>query len=253
MEQFESLKALVDEITNSPEQAVVEEIESIRWSFRMFQGNLSDLVRPLKSLEESPQAIKLWLVDHEQDLYRLFEEIGRLLHNFLASAMSLVDHTRGHIERLYSGDEFSWFVEDYKAEVTKRFLNSANHQLAQGLRNYTQHKSLPFVGSVLHWNRDKGEKRAFIVSSGCLLEWDGWKPLARAKIEGMKHGVPIRQFAEEYHAEVRSFAQWLWTKQMEIHKQDIDRLNEMKEQARSAFEQAGLGDMLNQNRDQEGV
>lgn len=59
MKDFESLMALVDSITSSAEQAVIREIDSIQWSFKVFRGNLLDLVRPLKILEEQPEAIKL--------------------------------------------------------------------------------------------------------------------------------------------------------------------------------------------------
>jgi len=59
VKDFESLMALVDSITSSAEQAVIREIDSIQWSFKVFRGNLLDLVRPLKILEEQPEAIKL--------------------------------------------------------------------------------------------------------------------------------------------------------------------------------------------------
>lgn len=245
-DQFEQLKAIVDEATNSPEQALVIEIDSVRWSFRMFHGNFYDLVNPLKILEETPEAMKLWDVKNRQKLHRTFEEIARLLHNFLASSMSLVDHTRRHVIKLYSNTPHESFLADYKSEVTKHFVENANHQIAQGLRNYTQHRSLPFVGSVISYTREAGLKRVFMVSSRHLLEWDGWKPKAKAKIEQMKDGLHIRKFATEYHDDVQSFAKWLWNKQMEIHKDDIDRLNKLKGQARLAFQQAGLGDILKQ-------
>jgi len=175
------------------------------------------------------------------------EEIGRLLHNYLASAMSLVDHARRHTKKLYCNDRFFKFFEECDQEIDKRFDNSANHQLAQGLRNYTQHRTLPVVVSVISWSRDEGLNRTFKVASESLLEWKKWKPLARKKLRQLKDGLPIRQFAEEYYAEVESFYQWLWTKQAEIHKQDIDRLNEIKRRARLAFEEAGLGDIINQD------
>jgi hypothetical protein len=245
-DQFEQLKALVDEITNSPEQALVIEIDSVRWSFRMFQGNYYDLVKPLEILEEKPEAIKLWDIKNKQNLHRTFEEIGRLFHNFLASSMSLVDHTRRHVEKLYSNSPHASFLQDYKDEVSSRFAENANHQIAQGLRNYIQHRNLPFVGSLISYTREAGLKRAFIVSSIHLLEWNGWKPKARAKIAEMKDGLHIRKFATEYHDDVQSFAKWLWNKQMEIHKDDMDRLKKLKEQARFAFRQAGLGDLVKQ-------
>lgn len=239
-EQFDVLKSLTDAVENSPEQALIYEIESIKWSFRIFRGNFLELVGPLKLLEEKPEAIKLWSVDKKKELYRVFEEVGRLLFNFVASAMMLVDHTRRHVRKLYTGTRYSDFLREYDDEVKKRFASSANHQLAQGLRDYIQHRNLPPVGSRIAYNRHAGLSKMFRISTKSLLEWDKWKPLARAKLENMDEHFPLRQFAEEYYAEVESFYKWLWNRQAELHREDVERLNKMKEKAREAFRNAGL-------------
>ncbi len=236
--KFEPARAILDEIAKSPEQALIQELESIRWSFKMVQGNFCDLIQPIELLEEKPEGIKLWSRENKQKLHRLFEEIARLLHNFLASNMSFVDHTRAHINKLYSGKKYAQFLEQYQIEISSRFSNNANHQIAQGLRNYVQHRNLPFVGSTISWNREKGESRSFHILIEQLLEWHGWVdyPLAKAKLQQMGKFLEIRPFIEEYFSQVSSFYQWLVDKQMEMHKLEISKLKLMEKRAKQALD-----------------
>ncbi len=61
------LREYMDRIENAPEQRIIREIDSIKWSFKIFGGNYSELIKPLKILENSPKAIKLWDVKKRKD------------------------------------------------------------------------------------------------------------------------------------------------------------------------------------------
>jgi hypothetical protein len=70
--------------------------------------------------------------------------LNQLLHNYVASALTLADHSRplmrdkvGELQR-----EFS----DKKAEL----LKSPEVPFIQGLRNFTLHRSLPFLGYTVN-------------------------------------------------------------------------------------------------------
>ena len=73
------LKRYTERIENSPTQKIVREIDSIKWSFKIFHGNYNELIKPLKILEDEPEAMKLWDAKKQKELYRVFEEIGRCL------------------------------------------------------------------------------------------------------------------------------------------------------------------------------
>lgn len=237
---FELLEARMEAIRNSPEQALMHELDSMKWSFKIVHGNYSDLMRPVELLEEKPEAIKLWAVENREELHRMYEEIGRLLFNFLAAVMMLVDHTRRRVRKLYTEAKYSEFRREYDEETGKRFKDSANHQLAQGLRNYIQHRNLPAIGSLITWDRDSDLKKMFRISTESLLEWNEWKPLARAKLKSLGEHFPLRQFVEDYFKEVEAFQKWLRNRQVDLHKEDVERLNKMKAEAREAFKKAGF-------------
>lgn len=234
------LKQYIDRIQNAPEQEIIRAIDSIKWSFKIFRGNYDELIKPLTLLEDKPEAIKLWDVKRKEDLYRVFEEAGRLLFNLLAAAFMLIDHTRRCIDKLYAEKKYEEFNKEYEKEIRERFADNDIHQIAKGLRNYIQHRNLPAVGSEITYTPETGLKKAFMISTESLLEWDGWNPIARKKLQTMGKSFPLRMFVEDYFSQVASFHQWLWGKQVELHKEDVERLNKLKKEARLAFKNAGM-------------
>jgi len=119
MSSHERIKALLEAIHVSsgfPEQAPLPPVflwQSVSRSFQLFAGNFSDLMRLLGILA-SPEAHRLLAPGDQQE--RTFQEITRLLHNFVASAMSLVDHTK----RLIRSHAPS-FLDEYTTQVNERF------------------------------------------------------------------------------------------------------------------------------------
>jgi hypothetical protein len=236
----EIFKYYTDKIKNSPEQKIIQEIDSLRWSFGIFHGNYDQLVKLLTLIEDKPQTIALWDVKKKKELHILFVEVGRLLFNYLASAFMLIDHTRRYVDSMYSNSKYSGFKKDYEKEISQRFSNNDNHQIAQGLRNYIQHRKLPSVGSRITYTQETGINKAFMVSIPSLLEWDGWSKQAREKLVSAGNSLQLRDFVQQYFKQVESFHKWLWGKQVELHKDDVDRLNQLIEEARTAFKNAGM-------------
>jgi hypothetical protein len=78
-----------DIMEQSPEIEVYRNLLALQASFRVFDGNYHELIQYL----EYP---------HEQSKNQeaLIDETSRLLHNFLASAGSLVDHARVIVKTL---------------------------------------------------------------------------------------------------------------------------------------------------------
>ncbi len=230
----------MDRIRNAPEQNIVREIDSIKWSFKIFHGNYVQLINILKALEDKPESIKLWDVKKKNELYQVFEEIGRLLFNYLAAAFMLIDHTRRYVDKMYMGEKYKSFVSEYKKEVTERFANNDNHQLAKGLRNYIQHRNLPAIGSVITATPETGISKSFRIPVDSLLLWDGWSNVSKEKLKATGDSFVIREFIEEYYKQVEDFHKWIWEKQVKMHKEDYDRLNEMKQEAIQELLEAGV-------------
>lgn len=240
-DSFAKLLLLHEEIRNSKEYKLIREIRENETSFRLFLRNHRELKRLLDITEDLSKAIKLG-AKGKQDIHRIIiEEITFLLHNYVASVMSLVDHTRRlHRERIYKNNPKR--LKEIQKEINKRFVNNETHQIIQGLRDYSLHRKLPVVGRAMSFNaldnKPKLEARYFI-STEPLLDWDKWKPLAKQKLnklnsmtniqmflERQKKDISINQLVTEHHKEVVSFYEWLGKKQKEWHKEDEQKLRE---------------------------
>ena len=148
------------------------------------------------------------------------------------------------MKQLYEG---CTFLREYHEQIRQRFSRRDSwHPVVQALRNYTQHRTLPGIGSILSYKVEEGTRRYFYVPVRSLLTWDGWDTAARKRLEPFTEShLPIRQLVDEYETEVASFYEWLWNRQSEIHREDLRRLNRMKDQTSRDLDTAGYGDMVN--------
>ena len=235
-EKWEEFQKLIKEIENSLGQKIIEEVDGLKRGLRMVKRNKDELIKVAQVLKQPKAIPKLWAVDQRNVLHTLMEEVGRLLHNFLSSAFSLVDYMRSHRKHLYLNSEFNQEIE---AEIQKRFINDDDHLIAQGLRNYIIHVGLPPVGATLHYVAgDKDFNSAFNMSIESLLKWDEWSGNQKQALARIGDTIDIILFAERYFTKVESFYLWLWSRQEEIHKKEIDDANQLRERAR-AIEQEG--------------
>ncbi len=235
-EKWEEFQKLIKEIENSPGQKIIEEVDRLKRGLRMVKRNKDELIKVAQILEEPKAVPKLWAIDRRDALHALMEEVGRLLHNFLSSVFSLVAYMRSHRKHLYLNSEFD---QEIKAEIQKRFINDDDHLIAQGLRNYILHVGFPPVGATLHYVAgEKDFNSTFNMSIESLLRWDEWSGKQKQALTRMGNEIDILLFVERYFKKVESFHIWLWTRQEDIHKKEIDDANRIRERAR-AIEQEG--------------
>lgn len=236
-DSFAKILLLHKEVRNSKEYKVIKEIRENEISFRLFLRNYRELKRLLDITEDLHTAIKLGDKEKRNVHNIIMEEITFLLHNYVASAMSLVDNTRRHNQRIYE-EKYPTIFKEIQEEIDKRFANNETHQIIQGLRNYTLHRKLPVVGRVMYAYENASNFEAkYSISTDSLLEWDEWKPLAKKKLNELKNlsieerfighlkrDISISQLVTDHHKEVVSFYEWLGNKQKEWHKEDEQKL-----------------------------
>ncbi len=86
----------------------------------MFCGNYEQLAKAL-IFYESPESTALWIETQPNlNSFYIIEEIIRLLHNFAAGAMTLVDHTRNEANKLDSVPQLSSFRNEYNEEIQRK-------------------------------------------------------------------------------------------------------------------------------------
>jgi 1,4-alpha-glucan branching enzyme len=69
-------------------------IRGLGGSYCVFESNYRWLLTALDYFGREEVSMELWRLDNRTKLGSFIDEVTRLLHNFLALAQSLVDHTR---------------------------------------------------------------------------------------------------------------------------------------------------------------
>jgi hypothetical protein len=147
-------------------------------------------------------------------------ECVRTLHNFLASAKTLVDHSRRHVDQYLT-------QTSARAEYDERVsaLNFGGLQsFVQDLRNYTLHKTAASVGAQISATPD-GARAAAVLKAKDIREWDGWSASARQYIDQAGDDIVVRESIDEYMCRIKSLYDWLREVESLNHADLLRRMN----------------------------
>ena len=219
------------ELTRMPEWERLAEIRQFTLSVEIFQENAGELVRLLRGVKTGPAALRLWAVESRPALDLFLREVARLLHNFVAAAFSLVDHSRRFHKRNYKCDHR---FADYETQVKTRFADDSLCQFVQGLRNFFIHKEVPNVSSTASLNQGEDiDNTVFLMKAD--LEGFDWKPVARRYLDTAPDRIDLLMVAESYATKVTNFYTWVFARLEEIHADDLAAVHSKQERFRRAI------------------
>lgn len=214
---------LMLEIRDMPERQIRIDLDCLVRSTAIFHTNYVELKGFLAFCEDDPRNQDLWHMHSIRKQDQMATETWRLLHNFVAAAFSLVEHTRIIYRRLNADGEFP----EYQPRVDEAFRSSSLAQFVQDLRNYVLHTGggkLYFHGPI-DIRTGRSDTRLGLRTSD-LLDWSGWKALAKRFLKESEKYIDIAAVAGDYHARVRDFHMWFGERQREIRGVELDRLRE---------------------------
>lgn len=211
-----SLEEMEADLTNSKGYQLSCRLEHFDLSIDLFQKNYNELTAHLD--ECCGRITNPNLVTHirrySKDLY-MYETL-RLLHNFLASCFSLVDHSRKLYKELYQKE--SRFPE-YKEEVKKVFASDPLSQFVKDLRIFLLHYRLPSISFTTRLPELEG---AIFLHKDDLEEFPNWSACAKEFLTGNDDKIDLRRVIEDYHEKVELFQRWFRRKQQELHRNELD-------------------------------
>src|SRR5258705_5847717 len=127
MEQYVQLRK---ELENMPGYHAILENHRLTNSIHIFDKNYEELVELLNFMEHDQHAEELLSLHGHKHLHSIDIELLRRLHNFVAGAKSLIDHTRRIYNKYYlkstSFPEYDKIIQEY-------FANDPLSQFIQGL------------------------------------------------------------------------------------------------------------------------
>jgi hypothetical protein len=236
---FERLKAARAEVAQSPGALLSDELAGVARSYRLFQGNAREFAAFHGRFDTDATArLELWDVKNRKLFEAFLGEVDRLLHNYLAAASTLRDHTR-RLWRQYPPADPA-LIAEYDQRVRDAFTESPLVQFVQRLRNYSTHSQLPVSRGRLAWTRDSGDQSTVELSKAKLLEWDGWNAAARDFLESSADEIDLRVVVSEYTAVADDFNQWFARAFVNGHLAAFEDLNARKARFNELLARSGL-------------
>ena len=193
------------ELRDMPERHVIDEFHLLRTSIYVFRRNYSELMQFLDFYENNPANQDLWHMTTKKKKEQVAHESVRLLHNFVAAAMSLRDLTLLMHGRLHPDGSFP----EYGAEAARRFKRDPVVQFVQNLRHCLLHIKVPLINfeADLDVKTGHADIRLALLTAD-LLKWDEWKSVARKYLEDAGKSVHIRTVVGQYEERIRDFYVW---------------------------------------------
>ena len=194
-------------------------VNQLRSSRVVLRRNFDELVALLDYLCAPSVAFSYSPVEQKWLWHDGMQEVARLLHNFVAAALSLVDHTRVLYRHLY---EPTGQFTDYEGRVAADFAQHPLTQFVIKLRQMTQHYRLPSIASHTEIsqivNGVAGNVRIQLrLSTDDLRQFDSWNAPAKAFLDSAGQHIDLRAVVEAYHQHIVVFYDWFDKRQRDIH------------------------------------
>jgi hypothetical protein len=181
------------------------------------------MIKLLTRVQQPGMVEKLWQKQETMDVSLL--ELARLLQNLVASAVSLIDLNRNIKKAYYSNTEFG---KEYQGEINKRFARDPIAGFVKDLRNYVLHYKFlsPEINLIVKVDPDT-QKRAIIhppvtINKAHLLEWAKLSERGKTYLDAVEgNKIELQVVIEEYARAVEAFQQWMMTRLLEIHNDEL--------------------------------
>lgn len=210
------------ELMQLPGMQYINRTHRRTFSTNIFTSNAAEFRTALELHQNADAAVTMHMGGDRDLTHQFHREIARLLHNYLAGAMTLVDHTRVFVDKNY---EHTSLRKEFKTRVDKAFANNPLTRFVQDLRNYMIHRGPPPVN--LSVSLKKGENGILDATSQVgikvsdLLEWKGWKAEAKTYLAAAGDVIDIYEIERDYTYIITSFHDELNELIRDFHAEEI--------------------------------
>jgi hypothetical protein len=193
------------------------DIQRLGFSVGLLERNHTELAVAIRHLTAPAVAHEMSGVDDRWHRQEAMREVVSLLHNYLAAAKSLVDHTRRVVRKPYQPSSLQ---EECDRQIKSRFLDDPLVQFLEDLREMAQHYRLPSIRHTTTIQNEGGRGRMEIrmqLTKDDLSQYSGWCAKSRTYLANSGEGIDILALAEEYHSRVTAFHTWFRSQQDAAH------------------------------------
>jgi hypothetical protein len=173
--------------------------------------------------------MRLMDIENREGFDRFLDEVDRLLHNVVAAAMSLREHSyRVRDKWLRQAQQDT--RDEYDDRVRQVFAESRTAQLVEGLRIIVQHRKLPRLLGHTEWVRGGALTSKIHIDRNDLLEWEKWSPEIRAFLEEGEEEVVLDEIVRDYRAAVIAFHTWFGSALQERNAEALEDLERRRQE-----------------------
>jgi hypothetical protein len=215
----EQIKLKLQQLKECRGTILADEHALIGKAYRIHIGNYQELNKSFMKYFDLSFAIQFWRQDGEKDREIFIDELSRLLHNFLSSASTLIDHTRVVTERVLKDTEF---FHEYENKKRVELAESELIQFVKKFRNYFSHIGITPI--LLTREIKQGEYLVNIAINKSKLHPDEtiWNARSREFIKNISDKEPLRPIINAYCQKIKDFHIWYQGRFEEIFKSEFD-------------------------------
>jgi len=224
----EEWRKLSREYTRCEGFRIRNELQAARTYYEIFAANHEELKEVLSDTKNPVLWSRIWGdVTYRRHLQR---EVIRRLHNYVAAARSMVEHTRKFVRQTYSDTAL---VAEYQAQVDQRFSHSPLCNFVQDLRNFVLHKNPQAVRLTMTIRKDDLLTRSFTsLDLDRLREWDRWSDESLQYMEELAKNADLEPVIDAYMSEVASFQTWYGNRLKEEHREALEEMYRLEKRLR---------------------
>ncbi len=234
------LRDMEDELRSMAGKEVLLELQSLDSSARVFMDNYRELRKFLTAVRTNPDNALLGLDQaRKRQKEEVFAETHRLIHNFLASSFSLVDHTRSTRDRITPA-----LKTMYSDESDRRFNSDGVAKFWQDLRNYQTHYR-PVPLTLIGKGYLEGEPvHLLVMKREGLLAWKKWQSVAKEWLRSGDEDIEVLSIAADYFDKVKDFQLWFGERMRDARRADLKAFRDREEEYFLLFIETRLDEWL---------
>ena len=218
------LRDLLAAIDSHPGTRARKAWDALRLVHIAFVGNQAELVELVEAIESNQNDIGLAMASnmpqYAEKSHALYAELFRRLHNYVSSAVTLIDHTR-NLTKGYEGTDTH---PEYAQRIAEIRAGGLGPFVAK-LRVFVVHVGVPAIGTQVAIQNGVGETITSFIDRDSALKWPDWPADARRYLESQPPHVSLREVITAYGAVVEELYRWFYEQFTVLHGDDIDAVN----------------------------
>lgn len=223
--ESEALRDLYAAIESHPGMVARRAWDALRLVHVAFIRNQAELLGMIEAIESNRDDIDITMSGNmtpEDARQSLYAELFQLLDNYVASAVTLIDHTRN----LTKGYEGTKTHAEY-LERTAAIRAAGLGPFVAKLRVYVVHVGVPAIGTKVQIENDESITITSYIARDRALEWPDWPKDARQYLAAQPEHVSLRDLVTDDGSVIEDLYRWFYDRFPVLHADDIAAVNEL--------------------------